>query len=147
LKPFYEASSFGWLMAQAAAARSRGDLSMAAVLATDGDLCGWYVFYAKRGGPATLLQIGVRRRDQFNGVFAALLGDAWGRGSSAVKGHAIPPFLVNLTQQFCLFRQASTCVLFQSRDRDLADTIFHGRAALTGLDGERWLDFPAHASG
>jgi hypothetical protein len=145
LKPLYEASSFGWLLSQTAAARSRGDLCMAAVRAPDGDLCGWYVCYAKRRGPATLLQIGVRRRDQFNGVFAALLGDAWEWGSTAVKGLAIPQFLVNLTQQFCLFRQASTCVLFRSRTPDLAETIFRGRADLTGLDGERWLDFPGHA--
>jgi len=145
LKPHYEASSFGWLTSQAAAAHSRGDLCMAAVRGPDGDLCGWYVSYMKRGGPSTLLQIGVRRRDQFNGVLAALLRDAGARGSSAVKGLAIPQFLVNLTQQFCLFRQASTCVLFQSGDPDLAETILRGRAALTGLDGERWLDFPGHS--
>jgi hypothetical protein len=142
LKPSYEAPSFGWLMSQTAATRSRGDLCMTAVRAADGSLCGWHVYYAKRGGPATVLQIGVRRRDQFDGVFAALLRDAWEWGSSSVKGQAMPQFLVNLTQQFCLFRQATTCVLFQSRNPDLTDTIFRGRAALTGLDGERWLDFP-----
>jgi len=141
LRPFYEAPSFDWLMSQTAAARSRGDLCMTAVRAADGSPCGWHVYYAKRGGPATVLQIGVHRRDQFDGVFAALLRDAWERGSSSVKGQAIPQFEVNLTQQFCLFRQASTCVIFHSRHPELADAVFRGSAALTGLDGERWLDF------
>jgi hypothetical protein len=144
LKPLYQEEAFAWLMAHSAAARSRGDLHLKMVRATDGRPCGWYVYHVKPAAPASVLQIGVRRRDQFDQVFQALLRDAWEQGASAVKGLSVPPFLVNLTNQFCIFRQPTTCVLFYSRFPELTDVILRGDAALSGLDGERWLDFTGH---
>jgi hypothetical protein len=141
LKPSYDLSSFKWLMSQAASARLFGELRMAAVSTPDGDLCGWYVYYANRGGPSSLLQIGSRRRDLFDGVLTALFRDAWQQGSSSVKGQAIPAFLVNLTAHYCLFRQANTSVLVQSRDPALVDAILRGQAALSRLDSDSWMRF------
>lgn len=141
LQPKYEPTSFRWLITQAAASRPGEDLRMATVHAPDGLVCGWYVYYAKRGGPADVLQIGVRRRDHFDPVLLALFRDAWQQGSSFVRGQAIPQFLVNLTNQNCLFRHPNTSVLFQSRDPDLVDTIYRGKTALSRLDGECWMRF------
>ncbi len=141
LKPSYDLASFRWLMSQVASNRSLGDLLMTAVHNSAGDLCGYYACQAKPGGHANVLQIGVRRRDQFDDVLRALFRDAWRHGASSVKGQAIPSALVNLTNQFCLFRQAHTCVLFKAKDPAIADAIFRGDAALSRLDGECWLRF------
>jgi hypothetical protein len=143
LKPAYDLSSFQWLLSQIAAAPRSGVLRMAVVHTPEGLLCGWYVYYTNPPGAASLLQIGSRRRDQFDAVLCALFRDAWQQGCSSVKGQAIPQFLVNLTNQYCLFRHANTSVLFQTRDPELRDTILSGRAALSRLDGECWLRFAA----
>ena len=147
LRPAYDTDSFPWLIAQAAAARSRGDLRLMVVRSPDGALCGWYVYYAKRDGASTVLEIGVRRRDQFDAVFAALLRDAWDQGSPAVKGQSMPQFLVHLTRRFCIFRQPMTSVVFHASKPGLADAILRGEAALSALDGERWADFGAQCNG
>lgn len=140
LKPCHQLSSFEWLMAQTAA-NPIGELSMTAVHKQDGELCGYYICQVKRGGAASVLQIGTRRHDQFDQVLGALFRDAWERGATFVKGQAIPSALVNLTDHYCLFRQAHTCVVFQARDPRLENAILRGDAALSRLDGECWLRF------
>jgi hypothetical protein len=141
LKPFYEPQSFRWLMSQAASASTRGEFCMATVRNPAGELCGWYVYYAKPGGPATVLQIGARGPQHFDHVLIALFRDAWRQGCSSVKGQAIPQYLVSLSNQSCLFRQLCTCVVCHSGDVDLVDTILRGEAALSNLDGEAWMRF------
>jgi hypothetical protein len=141
LKPSYDLPSFRWLMSQIASGDSREHVRMACVEASDGDPCGWYAYSRQPDGAVSVLQIGVRRRDQFDGVLLALFKDAWQQGAVFVKGQAIPQFLVNLTNQQCLFRQANTSVLIHSRDRELLDTILKGKAALSRLDGESWMRF------
>ena len=141
LKPAYDLPSFRWLMSQIAVGDAGERLRMACVDASNGDPCGWYAYTLHPDGAASLLQIGVRRRDQFDAVLLALFRDAWQQGAAFVKGQAIPQFLVNLTNRQCLFRQANTNVLFHSRDPELADAILRGKAALSRLDGESWMRF------
>ena len=141
LRPAYDQLSFAWLLAQAARVRCNGELRMATVHTPDGDLCGWYICHAQRRGAASLLQIGVRRRDQFDAVLRAFFRDAWEQGCSFAKGQALPHFLVNLSREYCLFRMANTSTLFHTRDGELKETILSGQAALSRLDGECWLRF------
>jgi len=141
LKPVYQQPSFTWLLSEAAKAKTLGELRMMIVHGPDGVRCGWYMYYAKPGGAASVLQIGVRRRDQFDATLLALFRDAWEAGCSAVKGQAIPQFLTNLTNQFCLFRYPGSCTLVQARDPDVLHAVRAGEAALSRLDGECWLRF------
>lgn len=142
LKPAYELTSFRWLISQVASAQSTGwQLRTASVSGPDGKLSGWYVYQYRPGGPAQLLQIGSRRPDQFDAILLALFLDAWQCGASSVKGQAIPRYLVNLTNHYCLFRHATTSVLFHSRNKELLDAIYQGKAALSKLDGEGWMRF------
>jgi hypothetical protein len=141
LRPSYDLASFKWLMAQVAANRIAGELLMTAVHKPDGELCGYYICQLKRGSFAHVLQIGTRRHDHIDHVLGALFRDAWRLGASSVRGQSIPSALVNLTKQYCLFRQPNTSVLFQARDPAIADAIFRGDAALSRLDGECWLRF------
>ncbi len=141
LKPAYELPSFRWMMSEVAKAHSLGELRMTTVQDPKGVRCGWFAYCAKPGGTAYVLQIGVRRRDQFDSTLLALFRDAWQAGCIVVKGQSIPQFLTKLTEQFCLFRHASSAALVQSRDPDLLNTVRAGEAALTFLDGESWLRF------
>jgi hypothetical protein len=140
LRPAYEPASFEWLMSAAAGPRP-GELHLGTVRDQGGTLAGWYIFQGRAGCPADLLQLGVRRPNQADAVIAALFRDAWEKGASSVRGQAIPALLVNLTNQYCLFRQANTCVVFHSRDTKILDAIYRGKAALTRLDGECWMGF------
>lgn len=140
LKPCYDPASFRWLIAQAAEARRHGALRTAVVRAPGGAPAGWYAYFAKRGGESIVLQLGAAGR-HFEGVFQALLRDAWEHGSTAVSGQAIPRFLLNLSNQRCLFRYVGNGVLAHSRDPELLGCILQGDAALTRLDGEWWTRF------
>ena len=139
LKPAYEPSSFRWLMDQFEA-KAGSPPAMAVVENSKDGPIGWYI-YIRRDNAIEVLQIGVRRRDLFDGVLRALFTDGFEKGAAFVKGQAMPPFLVNLTNHGCLFRQANTCVLFHTRNHELADVILRGQAALSHLDGEGWLRF------
>lgn len=141
LKPAYERRSFGWMMSEVAEAKALGELRMMTVQDPKGVRCGWFAYCAKPGGVAYVLQIGVRRRDQFDPTLLSLIRDAWNAGCSVIKGQAIPSFLTQLTRQHCLFRQPDSCVLIHSRDSDLLNIVRTGDAALSRLDGECWLQF------
>lgn len=145
LKPVYTQPSFDWLMFQAARATVYGTLRILTVHSPDGIRAGWLVYYVKPGAPAYVLQIGIRRRDQFSGILTALFRDAWEQGCSAIRGQTIPQFLTQLTEQHCLFRHPNPSVLIHSKDADLMNVVQSGEAALTRLDGECWMTFGSNS--
>lgn len=140
LKPSYSSPSFQWLMGEAAKAR-HGDLRMATVTNPEGVRCGWFVYYASAGGAAFVLQIGVRKRENFENTLLALFQDAWQQGSVFVRGASIPQYLTALTEQQCFFRHPHDRVVVHSRNPEIANAIRMGEAALTRLDGIGWLRF------
>ncbi len=141
LQPAYELLAFNWLMSQAAKATGNGVLRMMTVHSPDGLRCGSFVYYVKPRGPAYVLQIGCRRRDQFPEILRTLFQDAWEQGAYAVKGQAIPQFLARLSEQYCMFRQLDSCVVGYSGDPDIMNSFLLGETALSRLDGECWLRF------
>jgi hypothetical protein len=139
LKPIYTQTSFDWLLAQAAKASHSGNLRLMTVYDPQGARIGWFVYYAKSSGAAYVLQIGVRRKDQFRFVLQALFQDAWEMGCHTVKGQPIPQFMTELTEQHCIFRHPNPSVLIQTKDAEMMSIIQSGDAAITRLDGECWL--------
>jgi hypothetical protein len=142
LKPVYSLPAFSWLMSEAAKVPI-GDLRMLTVANPEGLRCGWFVYYAQRGGASYVLQIGVRRRDQFENTLQALFRDAWQQGSACVKGQSIPKYLTSLTRQNCFFRHPNSATLVHSKNPDITNAVRCGDAALTRLDGECWMRFTA----
>jgi hypothetical protein len=141
LQPAYTPSDFDWLMSQAASATRSGQLRMMTVQSPEGERCGSFVYYAKPGAAAYVLQIGWRRRDNFPEVLRALFEDAWQQGASDVKGQAIPQFLTTLSAEQCLFRQMDSCVVGYSANADILNSLLLGETAISRLDGECWLRF------
>jgi hypothetical protein len=142
LKPRYELHSFRWLMEQAAAARRHGKLRAMTVSDPAGIRCGWFVYYAQKGGASMTLQIGSRRGDCFDNTLLALFRDAWEQGSAAVKGQSMPRHLTALTNHYCIFRHPHPMTLFYTRNPDIATAVFSGEAAISRLDGTSWNRFP-----
>jgi hypothetical protein len=141
LRPAYSMPSFGWLIAQAGTGSGHRGLRLKIVYGPDGERCGWFVYYATPGRIASVLQIGCYRRPQFAEVLRALFEDAWEQGACALKGRPMPPFLVPLTEQYCVFRQPFACVIGHSRDPEIMNAFLAADADLSGLDAEAWFRF------
>ena len=141
LRPAYSMPSFEWLLGQAGTGSGHRGLRLKNVYAPDGERCGWFVYYATPGRVASVLQIGCHRRPQFAEILRALFADAWEQGACAVNGRAMPPYLVPLTEQYCIFRQPYSCVIGHSRDPEIMNAFQTADAALSGLDAEAWLRF------
>jgi hypothetical protein len=141
LRPAYSMPSFEWLLAQAGTGPGHRGLRLKNVYGPDGERCGWFVYYSAPGRVASVLQIGCHRRPQFAEVLRALFADAWEQGACAIKGRALPPFLVPLTEQYCVFRQPYACVIGHSRDPEIMNAFQTADAALSGLDAGSWLRF------
>jgi Acetyltransferase (GNAT) domain len=140
LRPSYSLETFSWLMIEAAKSR-QGDLRMVTVSDAERVRCGWFIYYALRDGASFVLQIGVRRKDDFKNTLLALFQDAWQQGSVCVKGAAIPQYLTTMTEQHCIFRHPDDRVLIHSRNPEIANAVRRGEAAITRLDGIGWLRF------
>lgn len=142
LKPSYDRQSFAWLCAQTAKAPS-GDFRCVIVHDNTGAKCGWFCYFAPPGGAGWLLQLGAKRPDQFDAVLKTVFADAWDHGCVAIKGSSRPDQLTTLTANKCIFRHPGSAALVHSRDPEIMNTVRLGEAALSGLDGERWLRFSA----
>ncbi len=141
LRPVYSQPSFGWLLATIQSPPHAGKLRALAMRDAKGAPCGWCIYLVRPSGMGFVLQIASRRRDQFGAVLRALFRDAWLEGCTDVRGSAIPKHLIELTAEYCLFRQAEPCVALHSRDKELANDIRTGDASLSRLDGNSWIGF------
>jgi hypothetical protein len=140
LKPSYSSDTFPWLIDEAAQSKW-GALRMLTVSNAEGERCGWCIYYAVPGGQAFVLQIGVRRKEDFRNVLLALFRDAWQQGSVCVKGAAIPQYLTAMTELHCFFRHPQDRVVVHSGNPDIASALRTGEAAITRLDGIGWMRF------
>lgn len=140
LKPCYAPDAFAWLIREAAKAR-HGDLRLLTVANESGVRSGWFIYYALRGGASFVLQIGVRRKEDFTATLLALFQDAWQQGLVCVKGASIPQYVTAMTEQHCFFRHPHDRVVIHSKNPEIANAIRLGQAAITRLDGIGWLRF------
>lgn len=140
LKPSYSPDSFSWLMREAAMCRW-GNLRMVTVSNAEGEKSGWFIYYAAPGGASFVLQIGVRRKEDFRNTLLALFRDAWQQGSVCVKGASMPPCLTTMTELHCFFRHPQNRALVHSRNAAIADALRRGEAAITRIEGSGWLRF------
>src|SRR5262249_19211068 len=98
LRPLYTPNSLGWLLEKAGEAKRRGYLRKLLVRNAKGEMLGWYIYYAKPGGIAKVLQIGGREHG-ISEVIDHLFHDAWRRGALAVSGRLEPRFARELSQK------------------------------------------------
>ena len=140
LRPSYDDASLAWLLDQAARTHGHGPLRRRLCRRASGEAVGYYVYYAKPGGLAQVLQIG-GKPGAIGGVLASLFADAYAAGSVAVVGQAEPRWLREITDAHATFTCRSLGVLAHARDREIVDAFQRGDASISRLDGEWWLRF------
>jgi len=141
LKPSYSLPSFSWLMNQSALVKRFGNLRKLIVTDPSGARVGWLIYYANPGGTSLVMQIGVRRREDFENTLLALFRDAWDQDSVCIKGASIPQHLTTLTDQYCFFRHPQNRVVLHAKNPEVSNAIRLGEAAMTRLDGTCWMRF------
>lgn len=140
MSPAYDRDSFRWLVAQAATATAHGDLRAVVLRDEKENFGGWFVYYLKRGGTSTVLQLGSRPR-AINDVLLALFRDARERGAAALTGQAIPKHFLAFERRYCDFYYPCNGVIMHSRNPEIANCLLRGDADLSFLDGEWWTRF------
>ena len=142
LRARYVADSLAWLLDQAARTRAHGPLRTRLCRAPSGEAVGWFVYYAKPGGLAQVLQIG-GKPGAIGDVLASLFADAYAAGSIAVVGQADPRWLREITDAHATFACHSLGVLIHTKNQEISGALQRGDSALSRLDGEWWLRFAA----
>ena len=141
LRPEYNRESLGWLLDFMSRMKAYGNLRKVALRDATKEIIGWFVYYAKRGGIADVVQIGATKL-HMKTVFDHLLCDAWNHGAIGLHGRLEIRHAQDLSESRCFF-WGSIPLLFRARNPELAKLVQQGDAFLSRLDGEWCLRFGA----
>ncbi len=136
LRPCYDERGAGWLLAMAKRKEQYGKLN-ARALYSSGSLIGWYLYYARRGDTAHVLQLAARP-DTIAGVMNHLFAGAFREGCAAVSGTVDPRLLREYHVQKCIMLLRDMYTMTHSANPDVLGPLLTGHAYFTRLDGEWW---------
>lgn len=142
LRPSYDDASLAWLLEQAARTRGHGPLRRRLCRDGSGEAVGYYVYYARPGGVAQVLQIGGKSK-VIGDVLGSLFADAYAAGAVAVAGQIEPRWLREIDDAHATLSCPSLGVLVHAKDREITAALQRGDSLLSRLDGEWWLRFAA----
>ncbi len=138
LRPDYDIAGFTWLLQQCAQAHRFGPLRSVVVVDEQQAPVGWFIYYARPGGAAQVLQIGALYRRGLE-VVSELFRDAWEQDAACVSGQLDPMFVTELSNSHCTFRCTELGVVTQSGNKDLLLAMHRGDMVVGRLEGEWWL--------
>ena len=139
LRPVYEPETLSWLLEQAGR-RPIGTLQRRLVVSDSGREIGWYAYFANPGGLSEVLQAGAAA-GQSGSVLDVLLQDAHAAGAVALEGRFDPLWSREIAARYCTMRFAGAWTVAHARRAELLETIASGKAMLSRLEGEWWLNF------
>jgi len=140
LVPVYEQSVVEWLFEHAVSRAAHGSFRARRVVAQGRGICGWYVYYVRRGSVGEVVQL-CARPGAYDTVLAHLLADAWRQGATAVRGRLDPDRALELADRHCWLRWDGPATLVHSRHPEIVDAILRGDAFFSRFEGEWWLRF------
>lgn len=140
LQPVYDARSLAWLLEQTGRKIRHGTLRARAVLNSDRQLIGWYLYYLQPNAVSEVIQLAATDRS-YDQVLQRLLADAWRHGATAVRGRLDPRYTQELSTRYAWFRREGPWTLVHSRHAEIMAAIHRGDAFLSRLEGEWWLRF------
>ena len=141
LRPEYNRESLGWLLDFMSRMKAYGNLRKVVLRGATKEIIGWFIYYAKRGGIADVVQIGATEL-HMKTVFDHLLCDAWNHGAIGLHGRLEIRNAQELSESRCFF-WGTIPLLFYARNTELARLVQQGDAFLSRLDGEWCLKFGA----
>lgn len=140
VRPEYDERSLTWLLDILAQREGYGPLKTVAVRSAAGEIIGWYLYHANRGGVGEVLQV-IAKPSSVREVLNHLFYHAWRCGVAALTGRLEPRFLQEFRENSCVFSHRGQWVLVHSRNADVVNAIHSGDAFLTRLEGEWCLRF------
>lgn len=136
LHPDWEAPGLPFLLSHAESKERYGKLYRRIVYARNGQPGGCYLYYARAGGVAWVLQV-LARPDAIGITLDSIFRHAAEIGCVGVRGRVEPELLDGLVTRRCLLFHVSATVI-HARDKDLLTEVRRSRVLLTGLAGESW---------
>jgi hypothetical protein len=140
LRPGYDLQSLSWLLQYLERRNARGQLRRILVR-KNGEIIGWFLYYAKPGEVSELVQIGARSQADTGHVLRHLFDDAWSQQAVAVSGQLEPFLMPALSEEPCLMHRGrkGTWFLLHSHDDRILHSFDVGDAFFTRLEGEWWI--------
>ena len=137
LRPVSDDGSTEWLVQRARGMTDQGALQLMLVHDEQGQLSGWFVYYAMAGGQAEVLQL-VATPKAAGDVLHALTSHAYERGCVSLSGTLHPSFLPHLTSRRAMFDSASGSrwMLVHTGNREIMEAFWRGDLLTSRLDGE-----------
>jgi predicted N-acetyltransferase YhbS len=136
LRPDATDGSTEWLVERARSMQEHGHGQLVLnSLHARGELVGWYVYYANKGGRSEVLQL-VAEAGWSVPVLDSLAHDAWLRGATSLCGVLHPEFLAPLADRRATFEPSVRWMLVATRDPAILEAFTRGQSLLSRLDGE-----------
>lgn len=136
LRPDWQSPDLSVLLSHAETKERYGDLNRRVVYARNGAPVACYLYYARPGDTARVLQM-IARPEAAGAALASLLHHSASLGCVAVRGRADPAMFDTLIAQRCILYPGAAMVV-HARDKALLESVRRSRALLTGLAGESW---------
>lgn len=125
-----------WMLSLAKEKERYGPLLCRIVHGKQGQDIGCFLYYARPGGVAFVLQI-LAESAYSARVINALFADVRAQGCVALRGRLQPELLGALQIRDCLFVHRSS-LTYKTKDPEILEVVRHADALLTGLSGESW---------
>jgi hypothetical protein len=136
LHPDWQTPDLPFLLAHAEKKERYGKLHRRIVYARGGEPVGCYLYYARRGEVARVLQV-LALPGAIGATLDSLFSHAAQLGCVAVRGRAEPDLLDPLISRRCVLFHVAAMVV-HARNKALLAEVRGSRALLTGLAGESW---------
>lgn len=136
LAPRWSTDDLRWMLSLAGEKERYGPLICKIVRGKQGKAIGCFLYYARPGGIAFVLQV-LAERAQTGRVLDALFVDAHALGCVALRGRLQPELLGSLQVRNCIFVNRSS-LTYKAKDKEILEVVRSTDALLTGLSGESW---------
>jgi len=142
LHPEEGVEAMTWLLEIVRGKTISGELRVRKVFTRDGAPAGWYVYMAKPGGTARLLQVGAKA-GRCNDVLTHVGHEAAKDGSIALAGRLVPNWMPEMLSRPVRIAADGGWSLAHARDPEIVAAIQRGDAFLSRLESEWWIPFRA----
>ena len=140
LRVNYDEASLLWMLRRADEMNATGNLQKVLLRTAQGQIVGWYLYYANSGGIGDVLQI-TAEDCWLAEAFDHLCAHALSRGVVGLTGRLERGLLEPLSRRVCVFDRQQSWVLVHSRHQPLVDTFQRGDAFFSRLEGEWCMRF------
>jgi hypothetical protein len=139
LVPVYDAASARWLLDRVAERRGPGAVRGRVASTAEGEPVGWFL-YLRFGVVAEVVQVAASP-GRWGDVLRLLLAEAREEGLSAVGGRLDPAHADEISALGCALASGGPWALVHSRRPELSLAVLAGKAFLSRLEAEWWVNF------